>query len=83
MENFGDFISQLDKKNIILSPFCGESSCEEKIKKESTRLVLLIVDCQKTFINTILNILVMMAQIQGHRQWEQKVFVYLSSSQPN
>ncbi|XP_046652863.1 bifunctional glutamate/proline--tRNA ligase-like isoform X1 [Daphnia pulicaria] len=37
VENFGDFISQLDKKNIILSPFCGEGSCEEKIKKESTR----------------------------------------------
>lgn len=42
VENFGDFISQLDKKNIILSPFCGDGSCEEKIKKESTRFVLFI-----------------------------------------
>jgi bifunctional glutamyl/prolyl-tRNA synthetase len=37
IENFDDFIPQLDKKNIILAPFCGEPSCEEKIKKESTR----------------------------------------------
>lgn len=37
VENFRDFIPELDKKNIILSPFCGEISCEEKIKKESTR----------------------------------------------
>ena len=40
VENFNDFIPQLDKKNILLSPFCGEPSCEEKIKKESTRSVL-------------------------------------------
>ena len=40
VENFSDFIPELDKKNIILSPFCGEGSCEEKIKKESTRSVL-------------------------------------------
>lgn len=40
VENFRDFIPELDKKNIILSPFCGEISCEEKIKKESTRFVL-------------------------------------------
>lgn len=37
VENFSDFIPELDKKNIILAPFCGEGSCEEKIKKESTR----------------------------------------------
>ena len=37
IENFVDFIPELDKKNIILAPFCGDPSCEEKIKKESTR----------------------------------------------
>ena len=35
--DFKNFIPELDKKNIILAPFCGEGSCEEKIKKESTR----------------------------------------------
>lgn len=37
--DFKNFIPELDKKNIILAPFCGEGPCEEKIKKESTRLV--------------------------------------------
>ena len=44
LENFDNFISELDKKNIILAPFCGDISCEENIKKESTRLVLVITN---------------------------------------
>lgn len=44
VEKFDDFIPQLDKKNIILAPFCGEPSCEEKIKKESTRFVFVAFD---------------------------------------
>ncbi|XP_013406588.1 bifunctional glutamate/proline--tRNA ligase isoform X2 [Lingula anatina] len=32
-----DFCHQLDQKKIIMSPFCGEGECEEKIKKDSAR----------------------------------------------
>ena len=32
-----NFCTQLDKKNLILAPFCGEISCEERIKADSTR----------------------------------------------
>ncbi|KAJ8980177.1 hypothetical protein NQ317_011422 [Molorchus minor] len=31
------FSPNLDKKNIILAPFCGDSDCEGKIKADSTR----------------------------------------------
>jgi hypothetical protein len=37
IQSFDDFIPALDKKNLILAPFCGEISCEEEIKKKSTR----------------------------------------------
>jgi len=37
LHDFKNFLPELDKKNIILAPFCGEPSCEENIKKESTR----------------------------------------------
>ena len=37
LHDFKNFIPELDRKNIILAPFCGEPSCEEAIKKESTR----------------------------------------------
>ena len=32
-----DFCDSLDKKKVIQAPFCGEISCEEKIKKDSAR----------------------------------------------
>ncbi|XP_067619786.1 bifunctional glutamate/proline--tRNA ligase [Eurosta solidaginis] len=36
-KNWTDFCKFLDTKNILLSPFCGEINCEEKIKGDSTR----------------------------------------------
>lgn len=36
-ENWNDFCSELNKKNILLSPFCGEISCEDNIKADSAR----------------------------------------------
>ncbi|XP_015432761.1 PREDICTED: bifunctional glutamate/proline--tRNA ligase [Dufourea novaeangliae] len=36
-ENWNDFCSELNKKNILLSPFCGESCCEDNIKTDSAR----------------------------------------------
>uniref|UniRef100_A0A1L8DRV9 Bifunctional glutamate/proline--tRNA ligase n=1 Tax=Nyssomyia neivai TaxID=330878 RepID=A0A1L8DRV9_9DIPT len=35
--NWDEFVKLLDAKNIILSPFCGNSQCEDKIKDESQR----------------------------------------------
>ncbi|XP_048579210.1 bifunctional glutamate/proline--tRNA ligase-like isoform X2 [Nematostella vectensis] len=32
-----EFTSMLDNKKIIQAPFCGESPCEDKIKKDSTK----------------------------------------------
>ncbi|KAI4469059.1 prolyl-trna synthetase [Holotrichia oblita] len=34
---WSEFVSALDKKNIIVSPFCGQIPCEDNIKKDSTR----------------------------------------------
>lgn len=31
------FCTELDKKNLILAPFCGETNCEDNIKADSTR----------------------------------------------
>ncbi len=31
------FCAQLDKKHMILAPFCGEIPCEDEIKKISAR----------------------------------------------
>lgn len=36
-DNWNEFCSYLDKKNILLSPFCGEPSCEDNIKGDSAR----------------------------------------------
>jgi bifunctional glutamyl/prolyl-tRNA synthetase len=36
-KQWNDFCQNLDNKNIILSPFCGEIPCEETIKKNSAR----------------------------------------------
>lgn len=35
--NWTEFCKFLDSKNIILSPFCGDQKCEEKIKGDSAR----------------------------------------------
>ncbi|XP_074027414.1 glutamyl-prolyl-tRNA synthetase isoform X2 [Leptinotarsa decemlineata] len=35
--NWSEFSPNLEKKNIILAPFCGDISCEDKIKADSTR----------------------------------------------
>jgi len=37
VENWDDFSPELNKKNLLLSPFCGEQSCEELIKADSAR----------------------------------------------
>ena len=34
---WADFLPTLDKKNILLVPFCERKSCEEKIKADSTK----------------------------------------------
>lgn len=36
-KNWAEFTTFLDAKNIIMSPFCGDIPCEEKIKAESAR----------------------------------------------
>jgi len=35
--DWNDFCSKLDQRFIIQAPFCGEISCEEKIKKDSAK----------------------------------------------
>lgn len=35
--DWDEFREFLDKKYVMLSPFCGRVECEEEIKKESTR----------------------------------------------
>ncbi|KAF7280930.1 hypothetical protein GWI33_005395 [Rhynchophorus ferrugineus] len=37
LTDWSQFGSNLDNKNIILAPFCGESDCEDKIKADSAR----------------------------------------------
>lgn len=37
LKDWSQFCSALDGKNIILAPFCEEESCEDNIKKDSTR----------------------------------------------
>ncbi|XP_033229151.1 bifunctional glutamate/proline--tRNA ligase isoform X2 [Belonocnema kinseyi] len=34
---WADFCSHLDRKNLILAPFCGDISCEDNIKADSVR----------------------------------------------
>lgn len=36
-KNWADFCKFLDQKNILLSPFCGATTCEDKIKADSAR----------------------------------------------
>uniref|UniRef100_A0A6B2E7J0 Bifunctional glutamate/proline--tRNA ligase n=1 Tax=Phlebotomus kandelakii TaxID=1109342 RepID=A0A6B2E7J0_9DIPT len=35
--DWSEFVKLLDAKNIILSPFCGDTGCEDKIKDDSQR----------------------------------------------
>ena len=35
--DFDDFCNNLDKKKLVLAPFCGDTSCEDIIKKLSAR----------------------------------------------
>ncbi|XP_046400406.1 bifunctional glutamate/proline--tRNA ligase isoform X2 [Ischnura elegans] len=35
--NWKDFVDHLENKNIIMSPFCGDMDCEDKIKQNSAR----------------------------------------------
>ncbi|KAJ8944959.1 hypothetical protein NQ318_013107 [Aromia moschata] len=37
LTDWSQFTPNLDKKNIILAPFCGDSTCEDKIKADSAR----------------------------------------------
>ena len=34
-----NFVANLDNKNIIVAPFCLETACEDRIKKDSQRYV--------------------------------------------
>jgi len=36
-EDWNTFCGALDKKNIIMAPFCGAVECEEHIKKDSSK----------------------------------------------
>uniref|UniRef100_A0A8D8TL22 Bifunctional glutamate/proline--tRNA ligase n=1 Tax=Cacopsylla melanoneura TaxID=428564 RepID=A0A8D8TL22_9HEMI len=36
-KKWNEFTDNLDKSNIILAPFCGQESCEDKIKADSAR----------------------------------------------
>lgn len=40
VEKWQDFCTELNKKNLLLSPFCGEPSCEDNIKADSARYLL-------------------------------------------
>ncbi|XP_043249227.1 bifunctional glutamate/proline--tRNA ligase [Colletes gigas] len=37
VDNWNDFCTELNKKNMLLSPFCGDCSCEDNIKADSAR----------------------------------------------
>lgn len=37
LKDWSQFTTNLDKKNIILAPFCGDGKCEDRIKADSTR----------------------------------------------
>lgn len=37
IDTWPEFLANLNQKKIIMSPFCGEKDCEEKIKKDSAQ----------------------------------------------
>ena len=53
-EKWDELCAGLDKQNLLLSPFCGEISCEENIKKDSARWVYLAMlmqgDCNSLYL---------------------------------
>ena len=38
-----DFIDALERRHILLAPFCGEIPCEDSIKNDSARYYLYII----------------------------------------
>ena len=47
---------------IIQAPFCGEIKCEDKIKKDSARLVILIIEC----FGALLSLLIISVDYMEH-----------------
>ena len=39
METWDEVCRALDNKKLLVTPFCGETPCEELFKKESARLL--------------------------------------------
>lgn len=37
VKSWSDFCNLLEQKNMLLTPFCGDMSCEDKIKADSAR----------------------------------------------
>ena len=37
LESWDEFCASLDKKMVIMAPFCGEVPCEDLVKKTSAR----------------------------------------------
>ena len=37
LESWEEFCTSLDKKKLIMAPFCGQTDCEDAVKKQSTR----------------------------------------------
>ncbi len=35
--DWGDFVDNLERKKLLLAPFCGAVACEEDIKKDSKK----------------------------------------------
>ena len=44
-EAWNEFVSALDRKMIIMAPFCGEIVCEDAIKKNSARYTHWLSGC--------------------------------------
>ncbi len=43
-DSWEEFCSLLDKKCLILSAFCGDGDCEDRVKKDSARLGLIFAE---------------------------------------
>jgi hypothetical protein len=37
VKTFDEFCAALDKRNVMLAPYCGVDECEDRIKKDSAR----------------------------------------------
>lgn len=40
VENWKDFVPTLNKKNVILAPWCGDADCEDDIKDSSAKTMM-------------------------------------------